>query len=95
MPAITHVPASSPTVSGVTVVTEHVFTQKFTLVPRTKTAISSGAKAGIAVGVIVVCFLTATLALLRLRRVRGFRWRSNHPPEAVAMETRSSVAYCI
>lgn len=71
MPTITHVPASSSTVSGLTVITQHVFTRKYEL---SKGAIEgpkgpgTGAIAGIAVGGVAGLGIIGALIFIFLRR---------------------------
>ena len=87
MPATTNVPGSSPTVSGITIITEHVFTQKFNLVATPpKNGLSGGAKAGIAVGIVLVVMgLGGGTIVLWLRRRKSLR--EIRAPVAPAPET--------
>ena len=73
MPSVTHIPAASPAISGVTVITEHVFTRQYTLVrPLRKPGMSTGEKVGIAVGAGVGGLaIAAGCALVWNRRRRG------------------------
>lgn len=78
MPSITHVPASSPAISGVTVITEHVFTRKFDLVVgHRNSGLSSGAKAGLALGTCVgVIAIAAGVAMVWLRHRKAAKNRA-------------------
>ncbi|KAL9115096.1 MAG: hypothetical protein Q9227_000890 [Pyrenula ochraceoflavens] len=73
MPATTHVPASSPA-QGVAVITEHVFTRKYSLAAGAASGadsgISTGAKAGIAVGAAGGAAALAALAIFTIMRRR-------------------------
>ena len=72
MPSITHVPAISPTVSGVTVITEHVFTRKFELASdvgnSSKKGFPVGAAAGIAIGVVLLASILTVFFILRHKK---------------------------
>ena len=87
MPATTHVPDASPTLSGITLITEHVFTQKFNLVAMPpRTGLSSRAKAGVAVGVVfgAIALVAGTIVIwLRRRKLR----REIRDPALPALET--------
>jgi hypothetical protein len=71
LPTITNVPASSSTVSGLTVITQHVFTRKYEL---SKAAIQgskglgAGAIAGISVGGVAGVGIVSILIFIFLRR---------------------------
>ena len=71
MPTITHVPASTSTVSGLTVITEHVFTRKFDLsdaATRGPVSRGAGAIAGITIGGVAGLAIIAALIFFLLRR---------------------------
>ena len=69
MPSQTFVPAQSATISGITVITDHVFTRKYEL---TTLGISSGlgvgAKAGIAIGLCVAAIILGGFIFFLLQR---------------------------
>jgi hypothetical protein len=85
MPATTHVPASTSTVSGVTVVTEHVFTRKYDL---SETAINgsknlgAGVIAGIAIGGVAGLAGIGALILFFLRRRKAQKAPQTFPTAA-------------
>jgi hypothetical protein len=69
MPSETFVPAVSATISGITVITEHVFTRKYELTaPGSSGGLSTGASAGIAIGVCGAALVLAGFVLFLLRR---------------------------
>ena len=72
MPSITHVAESTTsTVSGLTVITEHVFTRKFELSDRAlngSNTLSAGAIAGITVGAVAGIAVIGALIFFYLRR---------------------------
>jgi len=71
LPTITHVPASSSTISGLTVITQHVFTRKYELskaaVEGSK-GLGAGAIAGISVGAVAGVGIISMLIFIFLRR---------------------------
>ena len=74
MPSTTLVPAMTPTVTGITVITEHVFTRKFVLAAAAEKGkskgLSAGAEAGIAIGAISgLCLLAGLIFLVFRRRI--------------------------
>jgi hypothetical protein len=76
MPTITHVRASTPTISGVTVITEHVFTRKYELSDRAlkgSNVFSTGAIAGITVGAVAGIAILGALIFFGLRRRKAQR----------------------
>ena len=69
MPSQTFVPAVSATISGITVISEHVFTRKYELMaPASTGGLAAGTKAGIAIGICGVAVLLGLLGLFLLRR---------------------------
>jgi hypothetical protein len=73
MPSQTFVPAVSATISGIAVITEHVFTRKYELTaPDSSGGLTTGAKAGIAIGVCGAALVLVgfVLFLLRKRKAR-------------------------
>ena len=71
MPAITLVPASTSTVSGLTVITEHVFTRKFDLPEagmKGAGSLGTGAISGIAIGAVAGLAVIGVLIFVFLRR---------------------------
>jgi hypothetical protein len=69
MPPQTFVPAASATISGLTLITEHVFTRKYELTTSgTSSGLGAGAKAGIAIGVCGAAVLFTGFVFLLLRR---------------------------
>ncbi|KIX97395.1 uncharacterized protein Z520_06847 [Fonsecaea multimorphosa CBS 102226] len=71
-PATTFVPASTPTVAGLTLITNHVFSQKYSLVtPQpAKSKFPTGAKIAIpiSIGVVICIICIATFFWVRRRR---------------------------
>lgn len=74
MPTVAHVPAGTTTISGLTLITEHVFTRKFELSDRTMNdskGPGAGAIAGIVVGSVAgLSFIGALVFLLRRRKTQ-------------------------
>ena len=74
MPTVTHVPASTLTITGLSLITEHVFTRKFELSERAMKGSEgpgTGAIAGIAVGAVAgLSFIGALVFLLRRRKTQ-------------------------
>lgn len=69
MPTLAYVPAKTPTISGLTLITDRVFSRKYVLVPRhPSTPLAPGAKAGIIVGAIAGAALLAAVLVLARRR---------------------------
>jgi hypothetical protein len=69
MPSQTFVPAVSVTASGITVITEHVFTRKYELTAPDKSGgLSSAATAGLAIGVCGTALVLVGLVLFLIRR---------------------------
>jgi hypothetical protein len=86
MPTITHVPESSTTVAGLTVITEHVFTRKFDLLDKTgqgSKSLGAGVIAGIAIASVIGLALIGAPILLFLRR-RKVRKAPQATPAAAA-----------
>src|SRR3954447_8940410 len=74
MPSQTFVPAMSATISGITVISEHIFTRKYELTTSANLGgLATGAKAGIAIGVCAGALMLAGVVLFLLRR-----WRARH-----------------
>ena len=72
MPSQTFVPAMSATMSGITVITEHIFTRKYELTTSGNlSSLATGAKAGIAIGVCAAALVLAGVVLFLLRRRRA------------------------
>ena len=69
MPSQTFVPAVSATISGLTVITEYVFTRRYELTaPASPGGLATGAKAGIAIGICGAAVLLGLFGLFLLRR---------------------------
>jgi hypothetical protein len=70
MPTITHVPASTLTVSGLTVITEHIFTRKYDLLDATKgpKSLGTGSIAGIAIGAAAALAVVSSLIFIVWQR---------------------------
>ena len=82
MPSTTHVPASTLTVSGVTVITEHIFTRKYELSNRAlhgSKVLSTGAIAGTATGAVAGLAVLGALVFFWLRRRRAQRMPQTMP----------------
>jgi hypothetical protein len=76
MPSITHVPGNTPTVPGLTVITEHVFTRRFDLSEEAMKGgkgLAAGVIAGIVVGAVAGIAIIAALIFLFLRRRKAQR----------------------
>lgn len=76
MPTLTHVPASTLTVSGLTVITEHIFTRKYELSDRALNGsriLSAGAIAGIVIGIVAGIAVLGALVFFYLRRRKAQR----------------------
>jgi hypothetical protein len=72
MPSQTFVPAMSATISGITVITEHIFTRKYELATSSNLGgLATGAKTGIAIGVCAAALVLAGVVLFLLRRRRA------------------------
>jgi hypothetical protein len=72
MPSQTFVPAMSATISGITVITEHIFTRKYELTTSGKLGgLATGAKTGIAIGVCAVALVLTGVVLFLLQRRRA------------------------
>jgi hypothetical protein len=72
MPSQTLVPATSATVSGITIITEHIFTRKYELTTSGNLGgLATRAKAGIAIGVCVAAVVLAGAVFFWLRRRRA------------------------
>lgn len=69
MPSQTFVPAVSATILGMTLITEYVFTRKYELTaPGNSGGLTTGAKAGIAIGTCGAALVLAGFVLFLLRR---------------------------
>lgn len=82
MPTITHVPASSSTVAGLTVITEHVFTRKYALSTKAMKGagtLETGAIAGIAVGGVAGLALFGAIIFFFLRRRQAKKMSRTFP----------------
>lgn len=71
MPMETFVPAMTATISGLTVITEHVYTRKFELTEPKSSGLSTGSKAGLAAGSCIAAFLLTGFAIFLFRRRRA------------------------
>ena len=73
MPSETFVPAMTPTISGITVITEHVFSRKYELTTPKPAGLSRGAKAGLAIGICIAFLALLVFAIFLIRRRRARR----------------------
>ncbi|OAP55810.1 hypothetical protein AYL99_09962 [Fonsecaea erecta] len=75
VPATTFVPASTPTVAGLTLITDHVFTQKYSLVTQqpAKNKFPPGAKIAIPISIWVVLCVVCVATFFWVRRRRRAR----------------------
>ncbi|OQV08932.1 CFEM domain-containing protein [Cladophialophora immunda] len=75
VPATTFVPASTPTVAGLTLITDHVFSQKYSLVAQqqAKSKFPPGAKIAIPVSIWVVICIVCITTFFWVRRRRKAR----------------------
>ncbi|KAL9622350.1 MAG: hypothetical protein Q9160_003361 [Pyrenula sp. 1 TL-2023] len=85
MPTVTYVPSSTLTGSGVTLITDHLFSRKYELTEGSHSSLSTGATAGIAVGAAIGAlslFGVGIAFILRKRKARRVMQRDSQtePP---------------
>jgi hypothetical protein len=86
VPSTTVLPASSPTNAGLTLITDHIFAEKFTLIKPKKGGLSGGTVAGIAGGTanavlfILLIWLVIWYRKRRARRILEANRATTFPP---------------